>query len=165
MLASEKKADIDEVAAISKSRVEQLGAITWMLGQALMVLLTHDSFTESKKKDEALKERAKRFYQPFESQSDAEFFTELLEEIEASDRDAVRNQWLRTLAKRAELVLKAAFAAGPRSGQLRYRAQSAALGRLHSAMHSEKFPTLAQALKSQNQNSSTPSAKETHEYA
>jgi CRISPR system Cascade subunit CasA len=148
MLVSAKKAEIDEVAAISKSRVEQLGEITWMLGQALMVLLTHDSLTESKKKDEALKERTKRFSQPFEAQCDAEFFPELFQEIEANDREAVRDQWLRTLAKRAELVLKSAFAAGPRSGELRYRAQSAALTRLHSAMRSEKFPALAHALKS-----------------
>lgn len=148
MLASAKQAEIDEVAAISKSRVEQLGEITWMLGQALMVLLTHDSLSEGKKKDEALKERAKRFSQPFEAQCDAEFFPELFEEIETPDREAVRNRWLRTLAGRAESVLQSVFAAGPRSGQLRYRAQSAALDRLHSAMRSEKFPALAHALKS-----------------
>lgn len=147
LLASAKKAEINEVAAISKSRVEQLGEITWMLGQALMVLLTHDSLSESKKKDEVLKERAKRFSQPFESECDAEFFPELFAEIEAADREAVRNQWLRTVAGRAESVLKSAFAAGPQSGQMRYRAQSAALDRLHSAMQSEKFPALAHALK------------------
>ena len=165
MLASANKAEIDEVAAISKSRVEQLSEITWMLGQALMVLLTQDSFSESKKKDEALKERVKRFSQPFESQCDAEFFSELFAEIEASDREGVRSQWLRTLVGRAESVLQSAFVAGPQSGQQRYRVQSAALDRLHSAMQSEKFPALAHALRSKKQNPSTPTKKEPHEHA
>lgn len=165
MLASSKKADVDEVATISKSRVEQLGEITWMLGQALMVLLTNDSLSESKKKDDALKERVKRFSQPFESQCDAEFFPELFEEIEASDREAVRNQWLLTLANRAEFVLQSAFAAGPRSSQRRYRAQSAALDRLHSAMQSEKFPALAHALISKKQTTSTSPEEEKHDHA
>lgn len=167
MLASAKKAEIDEVAVISNSRVEQLGEITWMLTQALMVLFTHDTLSESQKKDEALKERAKRFSQPFETQCDAEFFPKLIEEIEATDRDATRNQWLLTLADRAEAVLQSAFTAGPRSGQLRYRAQSAALGRLHGLMRSDKskLPALAHALKSKKQNPSTPSDEENHEHA
>ena len=92
--------------------------------------------------------RASLFAQPFEAQCDQHFFLELIEEIEASDRDAVRNQWLLTLAARAETVLQSAFVAGPRSGQLRYRAQSAALGRLRWSMRGEKFPALAHALKS-----------------
>ena len=165
MLASANKAEIDEVAAISKSRVEQLGEITWMLTQALMVLFTSDTLSESQKKDEVLKERAKRFSLPFETKCDAEFFPKLFEEIEATDRDATRNQWLLILADCAESVLKSAFTAGPRSVQLRYKAQSAALGRLRSMMYGNKLPALAHALKSNQQTPPHLSDKETHEHA
>jgi CRISPR system Cascade subunit CasA len=165
VLARMKKADVDAIAEISKSRVEQLGEINWMLGQALMVLLTNDSLSERKKKDEVLKERVKRFSQPFESLSDAEFFKQLNEEIEASDREAIRKKWLLALATRAEAVLQLAFVAGPRSGLVRYRARSAALNRLHLLMRGEKFPALAHALKSRPPNPPKPTDEKAHEHA
>ena len=139
-----------------------------MLWTALAVLFGNGAKDESgKDKDasDAVKDRASLFAQPFEVQCDENFFPDLIEEIEASDRDAVRDQWLRTLAQRAESVLQSAFAAGPRSGQLRYKAQSAALHRLRSMMRGNKLPALAQALKSDKQNSSTPPAEENHEHA
>ena len=107
---------------------------------------------------------ANSFAQPFESQCDALFFPELIEEIESADRETARSQWLVTLAGRAEAVLLSAFAAGPRSAQLRYRAQSAALGRLRSMMYGNKWPALAIALKSKRPSTPTPFDKETHEH-
>lgn len=157
----------DELAKLANERIAGIAEIRKMLWTALTVLFGNGAKDESgKNKDasDAVKERAGLFAQPFEAQCDVHFFSELIEEIEASDRDAVRDQWLRTLAQRAESVLQSAFAAGPRSGQLRYKAQSAALGSLRSMMHGNKFPALAHALKSNKQNLSTPTKEEPHEH-
>ena len=139
-----------------------------MLWAALTVLFGNCARDESgKDKDasDAVKDRASLFAQPFEAQCDAQFFPELIEEIEAEDREMVRHEWLLTLADRAESILQSAFTAGPRSGQLRYRAQSAALGRLRSMMHGNKLPALAHALKSNKQTISTSPEEETHDHA
>lgn len=157
----------DELAKLANERIAGIAEVRKMLWTALTVLFGNGAKDESgKDKDasDAVKERASLFAQPFEAQCDVHFFSELIEEIEASQREAVRDQWLRTLAQRAELVLRSAFAAGPRSGQLRYRAQSAALGRLRSMMHGNKFPALAHTLKSHKQNPSTPTKEEPHEH-
>jgi CRISPR system Cascade subunit CasA len=64
-------------------------------------------------------------------------------------------------------VVRSAFDAGPRSGQLRYRAQSAALGRLHGQMRSNKskLPALAQALKTRYPIPSNSTKEVNHEFA
>lgn len=158
----------DELAKLANERITAIAAIRKMLWTALAVLFGNgakDDSGKDKGASGAAKDRASLFAQPFEVQCDAHFFPELMEEIEASDRDAVRDEWLRTLAQRAESVLQSAFAAGPRSGQLRYRAQSAALGSLRSMMHGNKFPALAHALKSNKQSLSTPIKEEIHEHA
>lgn len=160
----------DELAKLSESRIAVIAEVRKMLWAALAVLFGNgakDASGKDKDANDATKERASLFAQPFETQCDTQFFSELIEEIEATDREAVRNQWLLTLALRAEAVLQTAFTAGPRSGQQRYRAQSAALGRLHGLMRSDKskLPALALALKSKKQNPFTPSDKETYEHA
>ncbi len=165
MLSAMKQLEIDRLAEISKSRVEQIHEVSWMVEQALTVLFTNDAQSESSKRNDSIKARAKRFAQPFEVQCDAQFFPELIDEIEADDREAVREKWLLALTDRAERVLQSAFDAGPRSGQLRYRAQSAALGRLHVAMRGNKLPVLAQALKSKTLTPFTSTDEETHEHA
>ncbi|MDO9483722.1 MAG: type I-E CRISPR-associated protein Cse1/CasA [Hydrogenophaga sp.] len=167
MLSSMKQLEIDRLAEISKSRVEQIHEVSWMLEQALAVLFTNGAQSESSKRNDSTKERAKRFAEPFEAQCDAQFFPELINEIEADNREAVREKWLLALAERAERVLQSAFDAGPRSGQLRYRAQSEALRRLHSTMRSDKskLPALAQALKSKKSTPFTSTDEETHEHA
>lgn len=151
----------DEFAKLADERIEAIGEIRKMLWAAIAVLFANGAKDESgKDKDTAdtVKERAGVFAQPFETQCDANFFVELCEEIEADDRDAVRTQWLRSLSVRAEDVLRAAFVAGPRNGQLLYRAQAAALSRLHSAMRGNKLPALVAVLKSQSPK------EETHEH-
>jgi CRISPR system Cascade subunit CasA len=167
MLAAAKKSEIDELALISKSRVEQIGDISWMLKRSLKVLFGKGSEGQIDKKNDAVEAREDRFCRPFEDECDAKFFPELIEEIESNDRDVVRTQWLCKLADRAEHVLRSAFLAGPRCGQLRYRSQSAALGRLHGLMRSDKskLPALAQALKACQHTPFTSAEKETHEYA
>jgi CRISPR system Cascade subunit CasA len=161
MLAVTNKKETDVLAAIAKTRVEQIDGVGWMLKQALMVLFTSDSDSRS----DTVKERANRFYQPFDAQCDSNFFPELIEEFEAEDRANVRANWLRKLADRADRVLNAAFAAGPRSGQLRYRAQSVAVKCLDRLMRSDKskLPALAQALKTRKP-PFTSTHEETHEH-
>lgn len=158
----------DQLAKLANDRIAAISEVQKMLRTALAVLFGNGAKDESgKDKDarDAVNDRASLFAQPFEVQCDAHFFPELIEEIEASDRDAVRDQWLRTLAQRAESVLQSAFTAGPRSGQLRYRAQSAALERLRSMMHGNKLPALAHALKSKKQTTSTSPDEEIHDHA
>lgn len=157
----------DELAKLANDRIAAIAEMRKMIWAALTVLFGNGAKDETgKDKDtsDAVKDRASLFAQPFEAECDAQFFPELIEEIESNDREAVRNQWLLTLAERAESVLQSAFTAGPRSGQLRYRAQSAALGRLRSSMRGNKLPALAQALKFRQSHSFKPSDEETHEH-
>lgn len=157
----------DQLAKLANERIAAIAEVRKMLWTALAVLFGNGAKDETgKDKDasDAVKDRAGLFAQPFEAQCDVQFFPELIEEIETDDREVVRNQWLLTLADRAEQVLQSAFSAGPRSGQLRYRAQSAALGRLHAAMRGNKLPALAHALKSKKSNPPIPLDEETHEH-
>lgn len=142
----------DALAKLAEERIAAIAEIQKILWTALVALFNKgakDETGKAKDASDAIKNRAALFAQPFEAECDAQFFLELTEEIEAEDRDVVRSQWLCNLADRADRVLHLAFDAGPRSGQLRYRAQSAALGRLHGQMRSDKskLPVLAQALK------------------
>ena len=157
----------DDLAKLADERIAAIGEVRKMLWAALAVLFGNgakDDSGKDKEANDAAKDRASAFAQPFEALCDAQFFPELMSEIEADDREAVRNQWLLALATRAERVLQSAFVAGPRNGQLRYRAQSSALGRLHSMMRGNKLPALANALKFKKSNPLTPSDEETHEH-
>ncbi len=142
----------DEFAKLAEERIIAIAELRKLLWAALTVLFANGARDESGKDKPAtdyIKEQAGIFSQPFEAECDACFFVELSEEIEADDHDAIRTQWLLTLAERAECVLRSAFVAGPRSGQLRYRAQGTALNRLHAGMRGKKLPALANALKAQ----------------
>lgn len=157
----------DEFAKLADERIAAIAEVRKMLWRALAVLFGNGAKDENgKDKDasDAVKERANLFAQPFEAQCDAQFFPELIGEIEADDREAIREKWLRDLAERAKCVLQSAFDSGPCSGQLRYRAQSAALGRLYAAMRGNKLPALAQALKSVKSTPFTSTDEETHEH-
>ncbi len=154
------KRQTDELARRADDRIKTIGGVQEILQASIVVLLGNGAEEKGKTNTKAVgtaKKRAGVFAQPFEAECDAQFFVELFEEIEADDRDTVRTQWLQALAARAERVLRAAFIAGPRNGQLRYRAQAAALSRLHGAMRGKKLPALALALKSQSPK------EETHE--
>lgn len=158
----------DELAKVANERIAAITAVSKMLWASLVVLFgkaARDEAGKDKDTNDTIKNLASHFSETFESDCDKYFFSELTEEIEVIESGAVRNQWLLILVDRAESILKAAFIAGPRSGQLRYRAQSVALDRLRSMMYSDKFPALAQALKLKNQNLPIPDEKESHEHA
>ena len=143
----------DELAKMADARIAAIAEVRKMIWSALVVLFANAVRDEAGKDRDAgdtVKNRANKFAQPFESLCDNLFFEELIEEIESDAPLAVREVWLVQIADRADRTVRAAFSAGPRSGQLRYRAQSAALARLHGAMRSptSKFPDLAAALKS-----------------
>ena len=143
----------DELAKMADARIAAIAEVRKMIWGALVVLFANAARDEAGKDRDAgdtVKNRASKFAQPFESLCDSLFFEELIEEIESDAPLAVREAWLVQIADRADRTVRAAFSAGPRSGQLRYRAQSAALARLHGAMRSptSKFPDLAAALKS-----------------
>ena len=159
----------DVLAKLAEERIAAIAELRRMLWTSLVVLFNSGAKDETgKDKDasEPVKGRASLFAQQFEVDCDARFFDELTQEIEADDKPSVRDQWLCTLADRAESVLRLAFNAGPRSGQMRYRAQSAALDRLHGLMRSNKskLPALAQALKARQTQSTLPH-EETHDHA
>lgn len=158
----------DEFAKLANERIAAIAEVRKMLWAALIVLFGNGAKDESGKDKDAsdvVKDCSSDFAQPFESQCDAQFFSELIAEIEADDRESERIRWLLTLAERAERVLISAFNAGPQSGQLRYRARSSALRRLHSAMRGSKLPALAQALKSGSPVLFKSNDEETHEHA
>lgn len=158
----------DELAKLAAERIDAISELCKMLWVALGVLFSNSAKNDAgKDKDasgvsDAVKDRSGLFVRPFETECDAQFFPELIAEIEADDRETVRRQWLLALAKRAECVLRAAFDAGPRSTQLRYRAQSMALDRLNVLMRSSKLPALAQVLKSSKPTFLTSTDEETH---
>jgi CRISPR system Cascade subunit CasA len=163
----------DELAKLANERIASIDLLTNMLELALVVLFNKsvhlvagekEFFEAIKKLPASAKRSAGKFAVPFETQCDSLFFQELITEIEAADRGIARNRWLLTLADRAEMVLLSAFDAGPRSGQLRYRAQSAALTRLRSAMRGNKLPALTQALKTRKP-PFTSTHEESHEHA
>jgi len=146
----------DDLAKRATDRTAEIAKVKEFLEHAVLVLFNKslqftktekDFFSAINKLPTSAKRLSQKFIESFDALCDSSFFYELIDEVEASDREGVREQWLRTLAKRADLVLKSAFTAGPRNEQLRYRAQSAALDRLYSAMKSDKFPALSHALK------------------
>ena len=92
-----------------------------------------------------MKERASRFSRPFEQGEDARFFDDLSIELDATEPDArehARLLWQQDMVARAEVVLRDAFDAGPRSGMQRYKAQAGALTRFHAGLRGRK-PALA----------------------
>lgn len=160
--------ETDELARIATDRVAAVAEVKEMLRSALRVLFSNTSPADGSKGNEfndTVKGRATQFAQPFEELCDSHFFAEFNEEVESDDRSAARMRWLLDLADRAEGVLRTAFVAGPRNGQLRYRAQAAALTRLNAAMRGNKLPALAQALKHKHQTQVNSTEEAPHEHA
>lgn len=132
----------DKLAKIAGERVDAVGKIRSVLWTALATLF--DQGADKDRFSDSAKDKTAGFTKFFEQAEDARFFDELNAEIEATEPDQVRLQWLLAMADRAEAILKNAFVAGPQSGEQRYRARSAALSRFHGSLRSEKtLPTLA----------------------
>ena len=134
LLATNQK---DSVSRLAAQRIAVIGEVRKMLWLALAVLFANGHSGDS---SEGNKLKASRFSAPFESAEDARFFDDLNEEIDSTDPAAQRLQWMLGLVERAETILKLAFVAGPRNGVQKYRAQSSALLRFHSALRGEKSP-------------------------
>jgi CRISPR system Cascade subunit CasA len=137
----------DALAAVAEGRVSDISKVRKVLWSALATLFANGTseFTDS------VTDKAARFAKSFEQFEDARFFDGPLglnEQIEADDPEAVRLAWYLDMAKRAEAILHDAFAAGPRSGEQRYRARAAASGRLKAGLRNE-LPTLAEYLDAQ----------------
>ncbi len=132
----------DQLAKIAGERVDAVGKMRGVLWTALAALF--DQGADKDRFSDSAKDKAGVFSMAFEQAEDARFFDDLNAEIEASEPDQVRLQWLLAMADRAEAILKTAFVAGPQSGEQRYRARSAALSRFHGSLRSTKtLPTLA----------------------
>lgn len=135
----------DLLAKIAGERVHAVGQIRYVLKSALETLLDNAK-PRNKPSDipDSIKTKTNNYIKQFEQAEDSRFFDELNTEIESDDPDKARLQWLLSMAKRAEAVLKNAFIAGPQSSEQRYRARSAALSRFHGGLRSDKtLPTLA----------------------
>ena len=134
LLMTNQKAQLERIAG---QRIAVIGEVRKLLWLALAVLFAGGN---SGVNSDGNKTKASKFSAPFETAEDARFFDDLNEEMEAADPDAKRLQWLLGLVDRAEVILKIAFDAGPRNGVQKYRAQSAALSRLHGGLRSDKSP-------------------------
>lgn len=146
----------DALAALAEDRVADIGKLRGVLWTALATLF--ENGTAKEKFGDSAKDKANLFAKPFEQYEDARFFDGPLglnEHIEAKDPDRVRLAWYQDMAKRAENILRNAFEAGPRSGEQRYRARAAALGRFHGGLRKE-FPTLATHYEERSQAHNTP---------
>ncbi|MCF7979086.1 MAG: type I-E CRISPR-associated protein Cse1/CasA [Chromatiaceae bacterium] len=138
------KQSTDLIAKTAEERVADIGKLRTVLWAALATLFDNGS-TQQKSSDSA-SNKASLFAKPFEQYEDARFFDGrfgLNDQIEADDPEALRLAWYLDMAKRAEDILRHAFEAGPRSGEQRYRARAAALGRFKAGLY-KAFPTLAE---------------------
>jgi len=132
----------DRLAKVAGDRVDAIGKIRSVLWTAVATLF--DQGAAKDKFSDGAKVKASDFTKSFEQAEDSRFFVELNAEIESSDSDNMRLQWLLSMVDNAEVILKNAFIAGPQSSEQRYRARSAALSRFHGSLRSEKtLPTLA----------------------
>lgn len=87
----------DELAKLANERIVAIAEVRKMLWTSLVVLFgngARDEHGKDKDPSDSQKDRASLFAQSFEVQCDAHFFSELIEEIEASDRESVRVRWL-----------------------------------------------------------------------
>lgn len=127
-----------ELAQISNQRIAAIGEVRKLLWVALTTLFNNGVI--EKDAGDSVKDKASRFSRPFEQAEDARFFDDLTAEVEAAEPSHQRLVWMQGLVARAEGVLRAAFASGPRSSIRRYRAQAAALSRFHSALRGNNSP-------------------------
>jgi CRISPR system Cascade subunit CasA len=134
MAARMRERDTDELAAAAGQRIDAIGHLRKALWIALCGLLGNGDPDVS----DDTKKKAGEFACAFEQKEDARFFDDLVIEIEAHSQEAARDAWLAEVFDRAKTVLEAAFVAGPRSAERRYRARAAALSRFANAIRSEK---------------------------
>lgn len=135
----------DTLARVAEYRVNAIHAVRSVLWAAITTLFDNaKSQGNGGSAPKGLEQKVDVFLKQFEQAEDASFFDDLNAEIESSDPDNTRLQWLLSMVDRAEEILKTAFIAGPQSGEQRYRARSAALSRFHGGLRNDQsLPTLA----------------------
>jgi len=151
------KKSTDPIAKIAEERIANISKLRTVLWSALATLFDNGSAQD--RFSESSSDKANLFLKRFEQYEDERFFDGvhgLNEEIESDNPENVRLAWYLDMAKRAEDILRNAFEAGPRSGEQRYRAHAAALGRFHGGLRKE-FPTLAEYIDKQRQQQQPPS--------
>ena len=143
--------ETDLLSQVASERVDAVGRIHRLLRGALETLFDNGKERNGRGElPDSLHEKAARFARPFEQGEDRRFFDGLNAEIESEDREQTRLAWYLSMADQARAILIAAFDAGPRSGEQRYRARTAALGRLEAGLRSDKvLPTLADHFRKQ----------------
>lgn len=117
----------DELAAISRARLNEAGEIGRILRRALMVLFQNgperDRFAP---RDPNSADRAAPFLGAFDRGIDADFFDHLFAEVAAggeSERTALCARWLTMLKDRARAMLAGAEAGAPTSSVRRLRSR------------------------------------------
>lgn len=138
--------ETDLLARVASERVDAVARIHSLLRRALEVLLDNGKQRGAHENiPDGVREKAARYAKPFEHAQDLRFFDALNEEIESSDREQTRLVWYLSMAEHARAILSAAFDSGPRSGEQRYRARTAALNRFEAGLRSDKvLPALAE---------------------
>lgn len=134
LLMSSQKGQLHQISGQRIAAISDVRKLLWLASAVLFANGISGDSTDGNKA------KASKFSAPFELAEDVRFFDDLNEELEAEDPPAQRLLWLLGLVGRAEVTLKAAFDAGPRSSIQRYRAQSAALSRFHGGLRNDKFP-------------------------
>jgi len=137
LLRANQNAQLERVTG---QRIVAISEVIRLLKDALIHLFENGDIKNYKQAVKTHGAKIGSIKDVFEAAEDSRFFDDLNEEMEATDPDAQRLQWLLGLVERAETILKRAFDTGPRSGIQKYRAQSAALSRFHGGLRSDKFP-------------------------
>jgi len=138
--------ETDLLTKVAGERVDAIRRMHGLLRSALETLFDNGKDRKGRGDiPDSIGDKAARFAKPFEQAEDMRFFDALNAEIESSDRQQTRLAWYLSMAEEARAMLIAAFDAGPRSGEQRYRARAAALGRFEAGLRSDKvLPTLAE---------------------
>ncbi|GEO18005.1 hypothetical protein MAE02_57010 [Microvirga aerophila] len=124
-----RRGEVERVAALAKSRIEDAAKVRGALRFALLVLFQNGK-DQIDVRDPSSTRRADARLDSFEAAVDADFFERMWEELPAGEGTvaaaAVRTEWLRDLLAHARNVLAAAEAGSPRSAVRSYRARARA---------------------------------------
>lgn len=132
--------DIDQLAAMSKKRIEMISSVAGILKKSLNVLFDGGKRREGLwKPPSGIEEKTKRYLNIFDDIEDARFFNDLIFEVNEMEQQDIFSSWQRDVLKRGEKILHDAFSSGPQSGEQRYRASACALG-LFRKLVADHFP-------------------------
>lgn len=133
----------DELAAIAKARIEQVGQTAQKVLKPALFALLQDGPEQVNFKHAPSETQARPWLARFDRRVDRSFFEDLWAEVEAppEKRVELRNAWLWDLKAQAESVLEQAAEATPSATMRRYRAQVRAQSFFHSR-HRHEFEGL-----------------------